>query len=83
MINYSENILISILNRANVGNIYQKALINATNRYQIKPYNIVSLNPGKILEIYKIITQKYLIILSKDSIWVAKHIKMRIGSKIN
>lgn len=59
MSNCSEKPLIALLNQANVDNCYEIALSRANIEYQLKPYNVMKLQPDKVLEIYRLIYKKY------------------------
>lgn len=60
MINTPERILFQILNPSNAKIDYDLALSQAYQTYQLKPYNIMKLQPTKVLEIHKTISKKFI-----------------------
>lgn len=53
-----KEILKQLLRKAGEKDCFSEALHQSSNSYQIKPYNIMKLSPGKIQEIYQNITFK-------------------------
>lgn len=62
---HPRKILASLLAKSNENGLYQKALEAGIAEYQLKSYNILRLNPQKILEFYDHICEKYLFLNSR------------------